>query len=397
MNKQTNKLIDHLVDHNVTEIISRSSLLKRLESGQKLRIKLGVDPTKPDLHLGHAVALWKLKEFQDLGHTVIFLIGDYTSRIGDPSGRNTTRPVLSEKDIKQNTKTYLEQVSKILDINKCEIRSNGEWFAKMSFVDIIQLLGKVTVAQVIEREDFQTRLKEGIDLNMHEIIYPIMQGYDSVQLKADIEIGGMDQKLNMLMGRDLQRKFNQPEQEIIIMPLLIGLDGTKKMAKSLDNYIGIAESPADQFGKIMSIPDNLMLDYWKLCTNITDAELANITNELNSNTNPRDIKIRLAKTIVAIYHDMAAANKAEIGFIQTFQKGELPNDIPTIKIPLEPISMIDLLVATELVDSKSEARRMIDQKAVKIDQELMTDPDQNITPQGGMVIQIGKRKYIKLQ
>lgn len=397
MAKQISDLIDQIINHNVDEIISETPLLKRLESKQKLRIKLGVDPTKPDLHLGHAVTLWKLKEFQDLGHTVIFLIGDYTARIGDPSGRNTTRPVLSDQEINQNTQTYLEQVGKILDVDKCEIRRNSEWFAKMNFIDIIKLLSKVTVAQVIEREDFQTRLKEGTDVGMNEMIYPIMQGYDSVELHADIEIGGADQKLNMLMGRDLQRKFNQPEQEIMIMPLLLGTDGVKKMSKSLDNYIGISEPTKEQLGKIMSIPDSLILDYWKLCTNITDDELETIANELKSGTNPRDIKIRLAKTIVALYHNQTAADQAETDFIKTFRQGELPADIPTIQIPPISTTITDLLINAKLVDSKSEARRMVEQKAVKIDQELITSPDQNITPQSGMVIQIGKRKYVQLQ
>lgn len=397
MAKSNNELIDHVTNHNVAEIISQPSLTKRLESGTKLRIKLGVDPTKPDLHLGHAVSLWKLKEFQELGHTIIFLIGDYTSRIGDPSGRNVTRPILSEQEITQNTKTYLDQVGKILDIDKCEIRYNGEWFSKMSFADVIKLLGKVTVAQVIEREDFQARLKEGLDIGMHETIYPMMQGYDSVELKSDIEIGGSDQKLNMLMGRDLQRKFNQPEQEVMIMPLLVGLDGTKKMSKSLDNYIGIAEPASEQFGKIMSIPDSLMLDYWKLCANGTDAELDAIATELKSGTNPKDIKIRLAKTIVAMYHDQSSADKAETDFASTFQKGELPTDIPTMQISLNPTPILDLLVNTGLVNSKAEARRMIEQNAVKIDQQLIADLDQNITPQSGMVIQVGKRKFVQIQ
>jgi len=390
------KLIDRILHHNVAEVINQTSLTEKLQSGQSLRIKLGVDPTKPDLHLGHAVTLWKLKDFQDAGHTVIFLIGDYTTRIGDPSGRNTTRPALSDEEIDQNAKTYLDQVGKILDINKCEIRRNGEWFEKLTFADIIKLLAKVTVAQVIEREDFQARLKAGIDVGMHEIIYPIMQGYDSVQLKADLEIGGADQKLNMLMGRDLQRKFDQPEQDIMVMPLLLGTDGVKKMSKSLGNYIGIAEPAESQFGKIMSLPDNLMLDYWKLCTNLSDADLNDIANELKSDTNPRDIKIRLAKSIVTMYHNAAAADKAETNFINTFQKGELPEDIPTVKVTLEPTKIIDLLVVTGLVDSKSDAKRMIAQKAVKIDQKLIDNENQEIPPQSGMVIQVGKRKFIKL-
>lgn len=398
MAKPTKNALHHLLDHNTEEVIgNKTNLLHRLESGQPLRIKHGVDPTKPDLHLGHAVTLWKLKEFQGLGHTVIFLIGDYTARIGDPSGRNTARPVLSSDEIDRNAKTYLDQVGKILDVSKCEIRRNSEWFEKMNFAELIKLLGQITVAQVIDREDFQARLKQGIDVGMHEIIYPIMQGYDSVQLKCDVEIGGLDQKLNMLMGRDLQRKFGQPEQDIMIVPLLIGTDGVKKMSKSLDNYIGITESPEEQFGKIMSIPDGLILDYWKLCTTLPDAELENIANELKSDTNPRDSKIRLAKTIVTMYHNSAAADEAEADFIKTFQKGEIPDDLPIVPVRPNPTTLVDLLVVTSLVASKSEARRMIEQSAVKIDQQLMTDPDQIISPVSGMVVQVGKRKFAKLQ
>ena len=391
------KLNERLIHHNVEEILNQKSLIEKLQSGQTLRIKHGVDPTKPDLHLGHAVTLWKLKDFQDAGHTVIFLIGEYTTRIGDPSGRNTTRPVLTAAEIDANAKTYLEQVGQILDINKCEIRRNGEWFEQLNFADIIKLLAKVTVAQVIEREDFQARLQAGTDISMHEIIYPIMQGYDSVQLKCDVEIGGADQKLNMLMGRDLQRKFDQSEQDVMIMPLLLGTDGVKKMSKSLDNYIGIAEPAESQFGKVMSLPDNLMLNYWKLCTNLSEAELDKLAKELKSDINPRDIKVRLAKTIVTMYHDVAAADKAEADFVKTFQKNELPEDIPTVEIALEPISIVDLLVATGLVDSKSEAKRMIEQKAVKIDQQLISDPDQQIHPQVDMVLQVGKRRFAKLR
>ncbi|MFA5967526.1 MAG: tyrosine--tRNA ligase [Patescibacteria group bacterium] len=397
MAKNNSVLNDLILGRNVSEIIDKSSLIKKLGGPTPLRIKLGVDPTSPDLHLGHAVSLWKLKQFQDAGHTIIFLIGDYTSKIGDPSGRNTTRPVLSDEAIEQNAKTYLEQVGKILDVSKCEIRRNGEWFAAMDLAQVIQLLAHVTITQVTEREDFTQRAKQGGEVGLHEALYSVMQGYDSVQLKADVELGGVDQKLNLLMGRDLQRKFNQPEQDIMIVPLLLGIDGVKKMSKSLGNYIGIAEPAAVQFGKIMSIPDSLMLDYWKLCTNLSDKELADMAQELKSGTNPRDIKIRLAKTIVAMYHDAVAADTAEADFIKTFQKGELPDDMPMMQVTPKPTTLVDLLVITKLVDSKSEARRMVEQKAVKIDQQLVTEPDQQINPIAGMVLSVGKRKFVKLQ
>ncbi|MBU1092216.1 tyrosine--tRNA ligase [Patescibacteria group bacterium] len=388
--------INHLLEHNVDEIIDLASLTQKLNSSKPLRIKLGVDPTRPDLHLGHAVTLFKLKEFQELGHIIIFLIGDYTTRIGDPSGRSATRPALTEEEIEHNAQTYLDQVGKILNIDKCEIRRNSEWFSQMTFADIIKLLSQVTVAQILDREDFKNRLGNNIDLAMHEIIYPIMQGYDSIQLKADIELGGVDQKLNLLMGRHLMKKFDLPEQDIMVMPLLIGIDGVKKMSKSLDNYIGISESPDQQFGKVMSIPDNLIIDYWKLCTHISDDELTNIQKELSSNTNPRDIKIQLAKAIVAMYHDAGAADQAETNFINTFQKGETPPDIPTITIELIPTPIADLLINTALTTSKSEARRLIEQKGVKIDQQTITNPEAVITPMSGMVIQIGKRKFVRL-
>lgn len=388
--------INHLLQHNVDEIIDLAALTKKLNSGKLLRIKLGVDPTNPDLHLGHAVILFKLKEFQELGHTIIFLIGDYTTRIGDPSGRNTTRPVLSGEEIEHNAQTYLDQVGKILDIAKCEIRRNSEWFNQITFAEIIKLLSQVTVAQILDREDFKNRLENNIELAMHETIYPIMQGYDSVQLKTDVELGGVDQKLNILMGRHLMKKFDLPEQDIMIMPLLIGTDGVKKMSKSLGNYIGISESPDQQFGKIMSIPDSLIIDYWKLCTHISNDELNNIQKELSNGINPRDIKIRLAKAIVTMYHSADAANQAEVTFTNTFQKGEIPADIPTMTIELIPTSITDLLISTNLVTSRSEARRLIEQKGVKIDQQIIADPEAMITPASGMVIQIGKRKFVRL-
>lgn len=393
---QTN-LIDQILQHNVAEVIDRDHLRQRLQSGVPLRIKLGADPTKPDLHLGHAVVLWKLKEFQDLGHMVIFLIGDYTARIGDPSGRNVTRPVLSETEIKANTRTFLKQVKKILDVSRCEIRYNSEWFKKMKFADIIKLLAQTTVAQIIEREDFQNRLKTNNDIGLHELLYPMMQGYDSIQLQADVEIGGMDQKLNMLMGRQLQKKSGLPAQDIMIMPLLIGTDGSQKMSKSLDNYIGIAEKPTEQFGKIMSLPDSLMLDYWKLCTNLSEQEITAIADKLQSpDINPRDIKLQLAKTIITTYHGAIAAGRAERAFNRAFRERVVPTQIPTIQLASTPLELVDLLVIVGLVESKAEARRMVEQHAVKIDQQLMTDSIQQINPTSGMVIQIGKRKFIKI-
>ena len=389
-------LIDIILKRNIVEIIDKNNLKDKLSSGKTLRIKLGVDPTRPDLHLGHAVTLWKLKEFQDIGHTIIFLIGDYTAMIGDPSGRNTARPILSPKEIKENSETYINQVKQILDLDKCELRYNSEWFKKLSFADIIELLGKTTVAQITDREDFSNRLKKGNKIGLHELLYPVMQGYDSIQLEADVEIGGMDQKLNMLMGRHLQKKMGLPEQDIIMMPLLIGTDGKKKMSKSLDNYIGISEKPEEQFGKIMSISDDMISDYWKLCIPMKQSELQKIKNKIKQSENLMEVKLELAKSIVALYHDTESAKRAEETFIKTFSKQELPNEIPIIKIDAAKINIIDLLVETNLVDSKSEARRMIKQNAIKIDQNLMDDIKAIIKIEPNMVIQVGKRKFVKI-
>ena len=380
----------------VTEIINKESFEKKLKSGKKLRIKLGVDPTRPDIHLGHAVGLWKLKQLQDDGHTIIFLIGDYTTKIGDPSGRNATRPVLSDTEIKLNAETYLDQVGKILDIKKTEIRYNSEWFSKMTFSDILQITGKFTVAQIIERDDFEKRLKLGKDIGLHEILYPVMQAYDSVMLKADIEFGGSDQRFNMLAGRDLQKKMEQPAQEIVITKLLIGLDGKEKMSKSLDNYVGITEDADSQFGKIMSIPDKLMGDYFSLCTLESEANIKKYEKELKAGKNPRDIKVILAEKIVELYHDKKSAEKAKAEFSNVFSKGELPKRIPSVKLSGTfelPLFILEL----DACGSNTEARRLILAGAVKIDGTKVTDPKAEIATHPGMIIQVGKKKYYKVK
>lgn len=386
---------NELLTRNIEEMINKESLISKIKSGKKLKIKLGFDPTRPDLHLGHAITLKKLKEFQDLGHEVVFLIGDFTAKIGDPTGRNTARPDLTDEEIKKNSKTYFEQVGKILDTKKCQIKYNSEWYSKMNFADLIQLASKVTLAQVSEREDFKNRTKKGEDVGFHELLYPIMQGYDSVVLGSDIEIGGIDQKLNMLMGRELQKKYNLPVQEVIIMPLLIGTDGKKKMSKSLDNYIGLNDSPSDQFGKTMSIPDSLISDYLTLTTDFSDAKISDLKSDLKKERNPKEIKELIAENIVSQYYGNEAAELARENFTKQFRDKQIPTDIPKVKMSgsFDPAT---LLVNIKAVHSKSHARRLVEQGGVKIDGAKITDPEALISIHKGMVVQVGKRGFWKI-
>ncbi len=382
--------ISGLLTRGVEEIIEKETLLKKLKSGKKLRLKLGVDPSRPDIHLGHAVLLRKLREFQNLGHKIIFLIGDYTAQIGDPSGVNKTRPMLSKTEIEKNAQTYIEQVGKILDVKKAEIRRNGEWFSKLSFGDIIKITSNFTVARILERDDFEKRLKKGIDISLHEIIYPVMQAYDSVMLRADVEFGGTDQKFNMLAGRALQKKMGQPEQDIFTAKILVGTDGSQKMSKSLDNYIGITEPPGEIYGKVMSIPDSLISDYAELCTDL-------LLTSLKKYKNPRDAKAHLAFEIVKIYHGEKAAKDSEKEFMRVFRKKELPKDIVELKIKTGTRELIDLLCELKLTSSKSEARRLIEQGGVEIDGTCISDFKAKIGVHNGMILQVGKRKFVKLK
>jgi len=382
------KKIKEALTTRVKEVINRQCLEKRLKSGKKLRIKFGVDPSRPDIHLGHVVPLKKLQEFQQLGHRVVFLIGDFTARIGDPSGRSKTRPQLSKKEVEKNTQTYLDQVKKVIDIKKIEIRRNSEWYDKLNSDDFIKLISKVTLAQVLARDDFQKRLKSGIDIYPHEILYPILQAYDSIIIKADIELGGTDQKFNMLMGRTLQKRFNQPRQDVITVPLLIGLDGKKKMSKSFNNYIGVTESPQTQYGKIMSIPDKLIKEYLELCTKVSWEKVKNLL--------PREIKAMLAREIVALFYNREESNKTEEEFNRVFKEKKLPIKIPQIKIKRKSLNILELLVKTKLASSKSEAKRLILQKGVKINNEVQEDWQKVVQIKKGMVIQVGKRKFFKI-
>jgi tyrosyl-tRNA synthetase len=379
----------------IDEIISQPELAKALKGPKKLRIKFGVDPSSADIHLGHAVVLRKLRQFQDMGHTVIFLIGDYTAKIGDPSGKKKTRPVLTEKEITQNAQTYLDQVGKILDIKKVEIRRNSEWLDKLSFADLLDLTGKFTVAQIIERDDFKSRLTNGIDVGLHEILYPVMQAYDSVMLMADVEFGGTDQRFNMLAGRALQKKLDQRPQQVVMAKILVGTDGVQKMSKSLGNYISLTDLSHDMYGKIMSIPDELMASYYELCTEVELGAIDEMIKNIAAGANPRDSKASLARDIVAIYHGESAAVEAEDHFNKLFRDKTGPDkkDIEIFFINQEQ-TIVDFL-AESTDKSKSQVRRLIDQSGIKLNQQIVADANQKIGP--GDLLQVGKRLFIELR
>lgn len=372
---------ENLLSRGIEDVIVREHLQAALNSGKKLRIKFGADPTASDLHLGHAVVLRKLKEFQDAGHQVVLIIGDYTAKIGDPSGRSKTRPPLTDKEIKANAKTYFKQVGKILNMRKTEVQYNSKWLKKMKFADLILLMSKFTAQRILERDDFTKRIKEGVEVYSHELVYPMMQAYDSVIVKADVEVGGTDQRFNMLAGRDLQRHMGLPEQDVITIPLLVGTDGEKKMSKSLGNYIGITEEPNVMFGKVMSIPDKLIEQYYKLCT-----------DQERNLPDPREAKLRLAKLIVSQYHGEKEAEKAEQEFIRVVSHGEAPSDIPS-KPSLAGLSILDAVSTANVVSSRSEARRLIEQGGVEINGKKVTDL-QKIVPKGA-VVKAGKRHYFR--
>ncbi|OGL72947.1 tyrosine--tRNA ligase [Candidatus Uhrbacteria bacterium RIFCSPHIGHO2_02_FULL_60_10] len=393
------KKIESLLARRVVETVVAADLKKKLLSGKVLRIKFGADPTSPDLHLGHAVALRKLKEFQELGHQIVFIIGDYTARVGDPSGKSKTRPMLSAADVDANAKTYFEQASKILDVKKIEVRRNGEWFAKMGFDDILKLTSQFTVARMIERDDFQNRMKAGVDVHVHELLYPAMQAHDSVMVEADVEIGGTDQRFNILAGRDLQRKMGQPEQDCMFLgPTLVGTDGVNKMSKSLGNYVGVSEAPEQMFGKTMSIPDAVIWDWFALTTDLPLAEIGEMKAACaKGEMNPRDAKARLAREIIALYHSPQAAAAAEEHFRRVFQKKEVPDNVPEIVVPAEERPLLEFLVFAKLVSSKSEARRLIEQNGVKVDGKIVSDPNARLDmTKESHLIQKGKRHFVKL-
>ena len=369
--------------------------LARSEATHKpLRIKLGLDPTAPDIHLGHTVVLNKLRQLQDLGHTVIFLIGDFTSMIGDPSGRNTTRPPLTPEEIAVNAKTYYQQASIILDPSKTEVRYNSEWCDALGARGMITLAAKYTVARMLERDDFTKRYRGGVPISVHEFLYPLMQGYDSVALQSDLELGGTDQKFNLLVGRELQKEYGQEPQCILTMPLLVGLDGVEKMSKSKGNYIGINEPANEMFGKVMSISDELMWSYFTLLSFRPMAEIDLMKQEVAAGRNPRDCKVLLGQEIVARFHSQAAAEKALEDFNHR-AKGGVPDDIPALELTGAPLGIAALLRAANLVPSTSEANRNIDQHGVRIDGTVVSDKTLKLEP-GTYVVQVGKRRFAKV-
>ena len=390
-----------LLKRGTVEIFREDELAQRMtiaaKEGRQLRIKLGMDPTAPDIHLGHTVVLRKLRQFQDMGHKAVLIIGDYTARIGDPTGQNSTRPMLSPEDIKSNAKTYFAQAGKIVDISedKCEIRYNGEWLAGMRLADVIKLTGSMTVAQMLERDTFEQRYKKGEAIGIHEFLYPLMQGYDSVMTKSDVELGGTDQTFNNLVGRDLQRQDGQPPQIVITMPILVGLDGKEKMSKSKNNYIGVTDEPKEMFGKAMSISDEMMENYYTLLTDLDEAKIAELIDP--SKTHPKEAKVLLGKMIVRQFYNEATAEIAAAEFDKVFAQNKLPDDIPEIEIAEKPVTAAKLLLHCKLVASGGDAKRMIKQSAASIDDEKIKDPNAEITPVDGMIVRVGKRKFAKLK
>ena len=387
-----------LIKRGIDEFIGEEELVKKLSKKKTLVVKAGFDPTAPDLHLGHTVLINKLKHFQDLGHRVIFLIGDFTGMIGDPSGKNKTRPTLKSEDIKENAKTYKKQIFKILDPNKTEVLFNSSWCNKLGAEGIIKLAANYNLARMLEREDFNTRYKNNQSIAIHEFLYPLIQAYDSIALEADVELGGTDQKFNLLVGREMQRAFDQEPQAVITVPILEGLDGVKKMSKSLDNYVGIDEAPDEMFGKIMSISDDLMWRWFDLLSFRSNQEISDLKKEQKAGKNPRDIKILLAKELIERFHSAKDALSAEEAFINRFQKGIIPSDIEEVSISIEgnEVPLPNLLKEVALVSSTSEAMRMIKQGAVKIDDNKVEDPKLTVKKNTSGVFQVGKRKIKKV-
>jgi tyrosyl-tRNA synthetase len=389
-----------LLKRGTIEIFNEDELSQKLseaaKTGAQLRVKLGLDPTSPDIHLGHTVVLRKMRQFQDLGHKAVLIIGDYTARIGDPSGQDKTRPMLSDKQIKDNAKTYFEQAGKILDTakDKLEIRYNSEWLEKMTLMELIQLSAKKTVAQMLQRGSFKLRLQADEDVYAHEFLYPLMQGYDSVIVNSDVELGGTDQTFNNLVGRDIQKAYGQKPQVVITMPILVGLDGKEKMSKSKGNYIGVTDEPKDMFGKIMSISDDMMENYFTLLTDLSAERIAELIN--TKKTHPKEAKVLLGKTIVTQFYNKAAAQTTAAEFDKVFAQGQLPDEIPEVEMTAEPVSTKQLLLACKLVSTGGEAKRMVLQAAVSVDGNKISDPNVEITPRNGMVIQVGKRKFATL-
>lgn len=392
-----------LIKHGTVDFISEADFLKKLkrsyETKKPLRIKLGADPNRPDIHLGHTVVINKLKILQDLGHHIQFLIGDFTALIGDPTGKNTTRPILSREEIEENAKSYATQIFKILDPDKTEIVYNSAWLLKLTSIDFIKLAAQCTVAQMIERDDFTKRYKAGTPISLHEFMYPLCQGYDSVAMRTDLELGGTDQKFNLLMGRTLQGAYNQEPQCILTMPILEGLDGVNKMSKSLDNYIGVNESAKDMFGKTMRVSDELMFRYYELLTDLRPSDVAQLKADVESKKkHPREVKVNLAKFLVARFHSQAAAQAAEDEFNRIFVDKGLPDQIDEFKVSHQSIGLVQLMTLASLTASNGEATRLVTGGGVSIDQEKVSDPKLKLDLKAGssFILRAGKKKFIKI-
>ena len=388
----------NIIKRGAEEILVESELVEKLKKGKPLRIKAGFDPTAPDLHLGHTVLINKLRQFQDLGHEILFLIGDFTGMIGDPTGKSATRPPLTKEDVKENAKSYEEQIFKILDKEKTQVMFNSSWMNEMTPADMIQLTAKHTVARMLERDDFNKRYKSGQAIAIHEFLYPLIQGYDSVAMRSDVELGGTDQKFNLLVGRQLQEAYGQKPQVVLTMPLLEGLDGVQKMSKSLGNYIGIDEAPDEMFGKLMSISDELMWRYFELLSFRPESDIEGYKQQIADGMNPRDVKFILCEEIVSRFHDLAAAKKAQENFIARFQKGAMPDEIKEVSVNSVDgkIGIANLLKEAGLETSTSNAMRMIRQGAVKIDGEKIEDTKLAIDAGVVQIYQVGKRKFAKV-
>ncbi|KAB2881403.1 tyrosine--tRNA ligase [bacterium] len=390
-----------IIRRGIVDIIPEDELIRKLERAIKenkpLKIKLGCDPSRPDLHIGHSVVLRKLRQFQDIGHEAILVIGDFTGMIGDPTGKNKTRPSLSLEETRHNGKSYFEQASKILDPVKTRIVYNSEWLAPMAFADVVKMASMYTVARMLERDDFQNRYRNNEPISVHEFLYPLAQAMDSVALASDVELGGTDQRFNLLVGRDIQKEYGQEPQVIITMPLLEGTDGVQKMSKSLNNYVGIDDVPKEMFGRIMSIPDSLIYKYFELTTNVSILELESIKRDLeNKSVNPSLLKRKLAMEIIALYHDKSSAEKAEEEFDLIFKKKDIPEDIPIFNVSINEMTIVKLLTETKLVDSGNEARRQILQGAVSLNGQKIMDDKLNVKLDGDLILKVGKRKFLKI-
>jgi tyrosyl-tRNA synthetase len=397
--------LEVLVD-DAAEVIPREELGPLLERShaedRPLRVKLGIDPSRPDLHLGHAVVLRKLRRFQDLGHVAVLIIGDFTGRVGDPSGQSETRPFLTAEELEANAVTYLQQAGLVLDMDRAEVRRNAEWLAGLDMADVLQLTSSYTVARMLERDDFSQRYRDGKPISVVEFLYPLMQAYDSVAVRADVEMGGTDQTFNLLVGRDIQERYGQPRQVVFTMPLLEGTDGVRKMSKSFDNWVGLTEPPEEQFGKLMSIRDELIVRYLRLCTDLQPTDVETVERGLSGGSlHPNEQKRRLAREVVALYHGQDAAGSAEERFDTLFKRHEAPDDAPEHRLPDggEPIGLVTLLSEAGLAASKSDARRLVEQGGVRIDGQPLTDPQARLPREAlvGKVLQVGRRRFVRLR